>query len=106
MGLCSTRSGWSACRTPHRRAPARPWRWPDLPLQFELELDAVVTELQLDLDLNLVRDADAHACTALDELELVVPGEVIGERVQASRDLLAREPITAARDISAAEAAP
>lgn len=79
---------------------------PDLPLQFDLELDAVVTELQLDLDLNLVRDADAHACTALDELELVVPGEVIGERVQASRDLLAREPITAARDISAAEAAP
>jgi hypothetical protein len=50
---------------------------PDLPPQFDLELDAVVTELQLDLD-----------------LELVVPRQVIGQGVQASRHLLARQPIS------------
>jgi hypothetical protein len=64
------------------------------PGEFDLELSFVVAEFDLDLEVDLLRYVDGDAPPVAYELDLVVPGEGIGQRVQTLRRLLSAQPFT------------
>src|SRR5690349_7933288 len=63
------------------------------PGQLDLELRLVVLDLELDLQRDLVGDVHLDARPVTLELDVVVTREVVRERVQAPRRLLARDPL-------------
>src|SRR4051812_23884128 len=83
------RCGRSTPRHRPSRSPSK--RRARSPAELDLQLGPVVVDLELELEVDQVGDLQLQVRAATVELDVVVPGEIVGERMQAACDLLTRE---------------
>jgi hypothetical protein len=62
------------------------------PFEFDLELALVVLKLDFKLEVHLVRNVHLEVHAPAVELDVVVPSERVGERVQPSGGILSAKP--------------
>jgi hypothetical protein len=62
------------------------------PFEFDLELALVVLKLDLELEVDLIRNVHLEMQATAVELDVVVPSEGVGDRVQASGGVLSAKP--------------
>jgi hypothetical protein len=62
------------------------------PFEFDLELALVFLKLDLELEVHLVRNMHLEMHAPAVELDVVVPSERVGERMQPSGGILSAKP--------------